>query len=297
MPPIVHEGRRWHQRTHFTHSPSPVTRQPASSIMHFGRACKFHSSFGLGRPQPPLQQLPSRTLLSLRCCQSHVLTGPSQGKIHGSCTPCMHTAAFHARKCCCLRNPCNCSSPFHARKCRCPRNPCNCSSPFHARKCCRPRNPCTGSSPFHARKCCCPRNPCIYSSPFHARKCRCPRNPCICSSPFHARKCCCPRNPCNSSSPFHARKCRCPRNPCTGSSAFHARNASSSPLHLPCPAQPPPSPHLPPGPTLQPATSCRMGRHRRVSFARADSARGRLGGGQAAWRRMQRGASACRNRA
>ena len=34
-------------------------------------------------------------------------------------------------------------------------------------------------------------------------------------------------------------------------------------------------------------------RHRRVSFAGADSARGRLGGGQGAWRRMQRGASAC----
>ena len=36
-------------------------------------------------------------------------------------------------------------------------------------------------------------------------------------------------------------------------------------------------------------------RHRRVSFAGADSARGRLGEGQGAWRRMQRGASACRN--
>ena len=170
LPPIVHEGRRWHQRTQFTHSPpSPVTRQPASSIMHFGRACKFHSSFGLGRPQPPLQQLPSRTLLSLRCCQSLVLTGPSQGKIHGSCNPYTRTAAFRAHKRCC------------------------------------PRNPCTGSSPFHARKCCCPRNPCIFSSPFHARKCQLLHNPCICSCAFHARKCRCPRNPCICSSPFHAR--------------------------------------------------------------------------------------------
>ena len=181
LPPIVHEGRRWHQRTHFTHSPSPVTRQPASSIMHFGRACKLDSRFGLGRPQPPLQQLPSRTLLSLRCCQSHVLTGPSQGKNDGSCTPCTRTAAFHARKCCR------------------------------------------------------------------------PRNPCICSSPFHAR------------------------------------NASS-----PCPARPAPSPHRPPA--LHPAASWRTGRHRRVSVSWAESARGRLGGEQGAWRRMQRGASTCPNR-
>ena len=120
---MVHEGRRWQQRTQFTHSPSPVTRQPASSIMHFGRACKLDSRFGLGRPQPPLQQLPSRTLLSLRCCQSHVLTGPSQGKNDGSCTPCTRTAAFHARKRCRPRNPCICSSPFHARNAS--------SSPLH----------------------------------------------------------------------------------------------------------------------------------------------------------------------
>jgi len=63
---------------------------------------------------------------------------------------------------------------------------------------------------------------------------------------------------------------------------------------LPCPAQPAPSRHLPP--TLHPAASRRTGRHRRVSFSWADSARGRLGGGQGAWRRMQRGARACPNR-
>ena len=161
---------RTHQRTQFTHRRTPVTRQAASSIMHFGRACKFDSRFCHGRPQAPLPQLPARTLLCLRW-QSLVLTDQLPGKNHGSCTPCICSSAFHARKRSRSCNHCIRFSPFHARKYCCPRNPCIGSSAFHARKCCYPHNPCMRSSASHARKCCCPHNPCMRFSPFHAHKC------------------------------------------------------------------------------------------------------------------------------